>query len=960
MAPYRGVWRTAALVLGITVLCTAWAEAAAPPVRLDENGAQVLREEPYRAEPMAAPTSLGEQVVQNGVRYALNGDSASVVGYTVEIPKICTIPAEITVDEVRYTVTSIADSGLYNCAQIQSIQLPETLQSIGMSAFAGCTSLQKLTIPASVTEIGVASGGAMGNGVFVDCSSLTAIYVEEGSDYYSSRDGVLFDQSGQVLYCYPMGKTERQYTVPEGTQIISAYGFYRAERLTDIVLADTVTRIGEEAFAYCSNLEHIDLGDALETVGASAFDWCNALQALSFPATLRTVQGHHYNSIDNLTAFEVADGCQRYYSRDGVLFERLTEGGVRLWGYPAKGSNTEYTVPDEVTELGNNSFDHADNLREIRFTPDSQLQTIQFGAFSSCSGLTRITLPDTVTELGGCAFQNCWGLQEIQLGEGITSLADGLFSGCEALIEVTIPRNVTTINATAFRGCTSMERFSVAEGNTTFYAADGVLYSLGSEQRLVAYPAARNESTLTIPAGVTEISEGCFSANEALCEFRVEEGSTAFYAVDGVLFRRGAEGDTLHSYPTGKSGTQYRVPDGVTAIAEMAFYENTNLLDVDINQVKSIGSDAFARGYLEAINLGNVEELGDFCLISTYLKTVVFPESLKKIGGQVLDFCNDLEYIEFHGATPPEGRNDLCYESTALRYVYVPEGCQNAYKSFFTSGIYPGAMIVEGTYQAAETVEELIDGLTDSSDAASVHEAATAVVRLTSEDAEKLSDADLLKVENLFQKANPALRVTTDDNVEATTVNVEGAALASGLVEQGAAGAVTGTVAVSVREGALTEPGQLLNLAFELSVNGEEKQLQSPVIVTVALTQSMAQAAERGELQLIHRGDWDEEPVEYTIQDGNVTFRAASFSHYIFRQDSQVPEGVQRVYYTTAEAATVYLAGYDGTGRMLSLQGAEVTSGSGTLDFQQQEGMTFRVFLLDSEQKPVGTVSLAE
>ena len=958
LSRHQKLQRAAGFFLGLAVLCGSQAQALEAVHVSEENVSFKVYDSAASGQAVALQGSEAEVVV-DGVRYQLQDTSASIVGYTVEIPENCTIPGTITADGGQYTVTAIGESGFYNCSQLRSISLPGTLERIGTSAFNGCTGLSEITIPASVTELGSSGNETLTEfDLFRDCSALTAIHVEEANQNYASRDGVLFDSAFETLYCYPMGRSATQYEAPEGTVRISSYAFYRADRLTDVTLPDTVTEIGQEAFSDCTALEHIDLGAGLQTVGWGAFNWCSRLEGLAFPAALQELDGYQYRWTNSLTAYEVAPGCARYYSQDGVLFERLTEGGVLLWGYPAARAEQAYAVPSEVTVLGEMAFDSAVNLRSVTFMPDSQLGRIESGAFSLCSGITELALPDTVTKLGSYVLQNCENLTNIDLGDGVTALEDSLFHNCARLTEVTIPKSVARINASAFRECTAIRRFLVSEENTNFYAADGVLYSSGADQRLVAYPAGRPEATLTIPAGVTDISVGCFSASSDLEEIRVEAGSQFFYAEDGVLFQFGTDGDLLHTYPGGKLDVSYTVPDGVTAIADMAFYGNGHLTFLDVNGTVTIGTDAFSNAALTGIRMPAVRELGDFAFLASDLKTVQFPESLKNIGGQALDFCHDLEYIEFHGTTPPQGRSDLCYESEGLRYVYVPEGCQAAYKAFFANGIYPGAMIVEGAYRSSETVEELIGGLTDASDAQAVHEAATAVVRLTSEDAAKLTDAELLKVEDLFQKANPSLQITTDDRVAATAVTVEGAALASGLVEESAAGAVAGSVSVEVAEGTLLE-GELLNLEFGMTVDGQEKQLQAPVVVTVTMTEEMARAADRNELRLIHRDGWEEEPVEYTIRDGEVTFRAASFSSYVFLQDAQTPEGVQRVYYATSGAATLYLAGYDAAGRMVSLQEAEVT-GSGAQDFQRAEGAAFRVFLLDPMQRPVGSVELSE
>lgn len=948
--------------------CLTGTAAAADMVAADGN--HYFAEEQEWSEgflALQATETEGVEAVFGGVRYSLSDGTATVVGYTKDIPAQCTIPDSVTMDGTAYTVTAIGKSGLLNCSQLRSIVLPDTLQSIGGNAFSGCTGLTDVTIPAGVTAMG-GTGGAYAP-VFRDCTALTSIAVKAGNSAYKAVDGVLYSADGTVLYEYPIGKTAASYTVQLGTNQISNEAFYNASHLTSVTFPDSVIYLGNSAFEGCTALETIDLGGGLEIVGSDAFMDCGRLCRLAFPATLHELEGNNYNGMSEaFQEFAVAAGCEKYKTVDGVLFQK-SESGMILWGYPA-GKAGAYQVPGDVTEIADEAFWDAVKLTELTFAKDSSLTTIGDGAFTGCSALTSLTIPDTVTSIGSYAFQTCHNLTQVHLSAKLCLLQEGTFYQCSSLRTIQIPVATTEVWDTAFENCDGLESFTVADGNTVFSVVDGVLYGKLNDgsRKLVAFPAAKTVTTLTIPGDVTEIAAGVFSSISELTAIEVEAGNPVFYSQDGVLFQRDGETTILHTYPCGKPGDSYTVPEGVTVIGSNAFFNNTTLTQVDASKVTSIGSGAFqsAKG-LESIQLEQVRALGQNAFIFSGLRSITLPETLTTFGSQILDYCYDLEYIEFLGQVPHHEENwvgpSICYGAHGLRYVYVPQGTQNEYLTLFGQNpIAPGAMVVEGRYVPEADVSDMIAQLPELStgtevteeDKAAINGAATAVVRLSSEDAGRLSDEELLKVNDLFEKANDQVSVTTSTESVSTMVSVQGAALASGLVEKET---VAGAVEVTVIEVTSVASSELLNLDFGMTVDGEDKQLQSPVVVTVQATEEMLAAGRAGDLRLVHRDGTAEETVDYTLSGDQITFRAASFSSYVFLDDSKVGTTLVVTYDAGAGGEKLYVAGYDSHGRMVSLASFAV-SGSGTQSMERPEGETFRAILTNDSLRPAGTAQI--
>ena len=83
-----------------------------------------------------------------------------------------------------------------------------------------------------------------------------------------------------------------------------------------------------------------------------------------------------------------------------VLFNK---NKTTLIAYRAKETN--YTIPNSVTTIGEHAFSGCDSLTSINI-PNS-VTTIGKFAFSDCASLVNINIPNSVTTIGKCAFYIC-------------------------------------------------------------------------------------------------------------------------------------------------------------------------------------------------------------------------------------------------------------------------------------------------------------------------------------------------------------------------------------------------------------------------------------------------------------------------------------------------------------------------------------------------------------------------
>ena len=266
-------------------------------------------------------------------------------------------PAGLTEYTIPDIVTTIGNQAFASCSSLTSVIIPDGVTTIEGDAFSGCSSLTSVIIPDGVTTI---EGNA-----FSGCSSLTSVTIP---DSVTTIEGNVFG------YCSSLTEFRGKYASEDGRCLIidGTLNSFAPAGLTEYNIPDSVTTIGDLAFADCSSLRSVTIPDSVTTIGEWAFSYCSSLTSVTIGDSVTTIGGYAFQDCSSLTSVTIGDSV------------------TTIGGYPFQdcSSLTSVTIPNSVTTIGDY-------------------------AFAWCSSLTSVTIPDSVTTIGEEAFWDCSSLTSV-------------------------------------------------------------------------------------------------------------------------------------------------------------------------------------------------------------------------------------------------------------------------------------------------------------------------------------------------------------------------------------------------------------------------------------------------------------------------------------------------------------------------------------------------------------------
>lgn len=187
----------------------------------------------------------------------------------------CMSLTEITIPSSVKTIKGFAFSC---CDYLKSVEIPDGVTAIGPGAFEECASLESVSIPKSVMTIA--------DGAFAIDISLKKITVDSENKYFVvDESGVLYTKDKTTLIQYPCANTGSSFVIPNTVTRLGEYAFAYCSFLSDIIISSNVTNIEKATFAFCESLVSVTFPSSVTSIGESAFAACDNLTDVYYEGT---------------------------------------------------------------------------------------------------------------------------------------------------------------------------------------------------------------------------------------------------------------------------------------------------------------------------------------------------------------------------------------------------------------------------------------------------------------------------------------------------------------------------------------------------------------------------------------------------------------------------------------------------------------------------------------------------
>lgn len=171
------------------------------------------------------------------------------------------------------------------------VRLPPNICEIRSRAFSGCRNLEQIRFEGSALE-------SIGEAAFAGCQKLRSLTLPNDTFVYdyafqgcTGLETPIFNDSGTVLYAYPVSRKDSRYCVPDGVHEISSTAFLDNRCLEEVVLPDSVERIGFKAFCE-SDIKKVIIPASVKELPEKSFFNCRQLDTVVFLGDTRI----HYNA----------------------------------------------------------------------------------------------------------------------------------------------------------------------------------------------------------------------------------------------------------------------------------------------------------------------------------------------------------------------------------------------------------------------------------------------------------------------------------------------------------------------------------------------------------------------------------------------------------------------------------------------------------------------------------------
>lgn len=343
--------------------------------------------------------------------------------------------------------------------------------------------------------------------------------------------------------------------LPKEVKYIDEKIFQGREDLESVTILGEIAYIDRHAFENCTNLKSITMDSkGLTYIGVNAFKNCINLSDVSFLDNVINIDVNAFEGCSSINSVQLLN-CSKV---GRGAFENCTQ-------------LKSVFVGSQINEINIEAFMDCINLEEVILPQNAKYFVLKDSIFKNCISLKNITIPNTISEIESGAFENCKNFKSIRIPDNVKIIRSSAFANCDNLTYVSLPKQMDILEG-AFNGCRSLR-------------------------------------TITLPNGISNISDWCFANCRSL---------------ESIV-----------------------IPENIRKIGDFAFCGCTKLSDIALpKEMESIGDCAFSETSIKSINIPKGIKIIKGFSGCVNLENVVIQEGAVEIGMRAFEKCTNLRNIE--------------------------------------------------------------------------------------------------------------------------------------------------------------------------------------------------------------------------------------------------------------------------------------------------------------------------
>ncbi len=591
------------------------------------------------AECCADCTAL-DTIVFNDKLFSLGG---GVFSGCTSLKKVENMPNTINdwVEVTKNTGYGFGNNMFANCTSLISVKLPDSITKIPEGVFKGCTALNYVYNSQNITSIGLeAFQGcthlleatypkveAIENNAFDGCSDLKAIKFEKCSSigdyaFRNCKSATAF----AVADCSTVGKNALEGCIGlKSIKLLSEkYGEYVFKNCSNAqtieIKCDNMAQTPKGMCSGCAALTTLN-GDLSKVpiISAYSFENCTSLKDVNF-SSVRIIEESAFVNCSSLKS--ICKGAITAEDYGAMCFQNCTALTAEVSG--------------NISTIGASAFQNSAITKVNVNGMVGGTVVIGKSAFADCPNLTAASIlspQGAVFSVGDAVFSNCPKLASADYAGPVVTAS--MFKDCTDLKDVWI--SSTTISANAFENCTSLPKvMSKADPSKSIIAKEVGDAAFKNCAALAIAPADKN-TTYT--------------------------GSQQYYGT--AITKADANMLTAGMFGNCKKLASVTLASDIKSIPAGTFQNCEALTALNLNDMLSIGNNAFAGAGLKEVKIENAQTVGTgaFLGCGNLAKVDVSAES---IGKQA--FANNTHLTEAAVCTKTLG-DQAFYGDTALTKV---------------------------------------------------------------------------------------------------------------------------------------------------------------------------------------------------------------------------------------------------------------------------------------------------